>query len=98
MSMSIVRTGLAERGEVEDLLHQLNRWGKMFRLLILSDQSGAEFSGLGGVIHHALTLNPDRMYEDENHWQVCTERFREILNSLGVTSRTLFWCPPTSAG
>ncbi len=93
-----VRTGLAERGEVEDLLHQLNRWGKTFRLLILSDQSGAEFSGLEGVIHHALTLNPDRMYEDENHWQVCTERFREILNSLGVTSRTLFWCPPTSSG
>lgn len=92
-----VRTGLAQRAEVEDLIHKLSRWGKSFRLLILSDQSGAEFMGLPGVIHHALALNPDRMYEDEQHWLVCTEEFRRILNALGVTSRTLFWCPPTSA-
>ncbi len=90
-----VRTGEVSKGAVEDLVKKLTNKcnGKDFRLLILSSQSSLEFQGLPGVIHHDIEFNPDRMYADENHWRYCAEKMREILNSLGVSSKNLFWCP-----
>lgn len=92
-----VRTGLCDRGAVIDLMHKLadKCQGKPFRLLIISPQSSHEFRELADVIHYNLEFNPDRMYEDLGHWLHCTEVMRHILDSLGISSKNLFWCPPT---
>ncbi|MBW4661767.1 MAG: lipase [Drouetiella hepatica Uher 2000/2452] len=92
-----VRTGIADRGGVIDLAYKLEKHcqGKPFRLLLLSPQSSDEFSDLAHVLHYDFEFNPDRMYEDLGHWLYCTEVMRGILDSLGVSSKNLFWCPPT---
>jgi lysophospholipase L1-like esterase len=92
-----VRTGIADRGGVIDLVNKLEKQcqGKPFHLLLLSPQSSTEFSDLANVLHYNLEFNPDRMYEDLGHWMYCTEGMRGILDSLGVSSKNLFWCPPT---
>jgi hypothetical protein len=41
-----------------------------------------------------VEFNPDRMYDDLGHWMYCTSVMRGILESLGVSSKNLFWCPP----
>ncbi|PSB42584.1 hypothetical protein, partial [Chamaesiphon polymorphus] len=46
------------------------------------------------VLHYNLEFNPDRMYEDLGHWLYCTDIMRGILDSIGVSSKNLFWCPP----
>ncbi|MGL5081173.1 MAG: DUF1796 family putative cysteine peptidase [Microcoleaceae cyanobacterium] len=91
-----VRTGIADRGGVIDLVNKLT-WqcqGKPFHFLLLSPQSSDEFSNLPNILHYNLDFNPDYMYEDLAHWMYCTEVMRDILTSLGVSTRNLFWCPP----
>ncbi|MBE9105481.1 lipase [Nostoc cf. edaphicum LEGE 07299] len=91
-----VRTGISERGGVIDLVNKLEKQcqGKPFHLLLLSPQSSDEFLDLPNVLHYNVEFNPDRMYEDLGHWMYCTEVMRGILESLGVSSKNLFWCPP----
>ncbi len=91
-----IRTGFAERGTVIDLLDKLKGKcnGKPFRVLLLSGQSSEEFAGLANVIHHQYDFSPDQMYADLDYWLHCTDIMRSILESLGVSSKNLFWCPP----
>jgi lysophospholipase L1-like esterase len=91
-----VRTGIADRAGVMDLAHKLSKQcqNKPFHLLLLSPQSSNEFADLPNVQHYNLEFNPDRMYEDLEYWMYCTEVMRGILDSLGVSSKNLFWCPP----
>ena len=92
-----VRTGLCDRNSVADLVHKLEMkcQGKPFWLLLISPQASDEFADLANVRHYNLEFNPDLMYEDLGHWQHCTELMGEILDALGVSSKNLFWCPPT---
>jgi Starch binding domain/GDSL-like Lipase/Acylhydrolase family/Putative papain-like cysteine peptidase (DUF1796) len=91
-----VRTGISDRGGVIDLVNKLEKQcqGKPFQLLLLSPQASDEFSNLPNVLHSNVEFNPDRMYDDLGHWMYCTEVMRGILESLGVSSKNLFWCPP----
>ena len=93
-----VRTGLCDRSGVIDLVHKLTYrcQGKPFHLLILSPQSSEEFAHLPFVQHYDVDFNPDPMYENLEHWMYCTEIMRGILDSLGVSSKNLFWCPPVT--
>jgi hypothetical protein len=94
-----VRTGIADRGGVMDLANKLEKQcqGKPFHLLLLSPQAGDEFSDLPNVVHYNVEFNPDRMYEDLEHWMYCTQVMQGILESLGVSSKNLFWCPPSTS-
>ncbi|MBN3884025.1 MULTISPECIES: DUF1796 family putative cysteine peptidase [unclassified Nostoc] len=91
-----VRTGISDRGGVIDLVNKLEKQcqGKPFHLLLLSRQSDDQFLDLPNVLHYNVEFNPDRMYDDLGHWMYCTEVMRGILESLGVSSKNLFWCPP----
>ncbi|AFY92478.1 DUF1796 family putative cysteine peptidase [Chamaesiphon minutus] len=91
-----IRTGIADRGGTIDLLDKLAKHcqGKPFQLMLLSPQSSDEFVDLPEVLHYNLEFNPDRMYEDVGHWLYCTDIMRGILDSIGVSSKNLFWCPP----
>lgn len=91
-----VRTGISDRGGVLDLVNKLQKQcqGKPFHLLLLSPQSDDEFLDLPNVLHYNVEFNPDRMYDDLGYWMYCTEVMRGILESLGVSSKNLFWCPP----
>jgi len=91
-----VRTGIADRNGAIDLIHKLEYQcqGKPFQLLLLSPQSSDEFAGLDNVLHYNVEFNPDRMYDDLGHWMYCTDVMRGILESIGVSSKNLFWCPP----
>ncbi|MEH2177237.1 DUF1796 family putative cysteine peptidase [Nostoc sp.] len=91
-----VRTGISDRGGAIDLVNKLEKQcqGKPFHLLLLSPQSGDEFLDLPNVLHYNVEFNPDRMYDDLGHWMYCTQVMRGILESLGVSSKNLFWCPP----
>jgi lysophospholipase L1-like esterase len=91
-----VRTGIASRGGVIDLVNKLEKQcqGKPFQLIILSPQASDEFSNLSNVLHYNVEFNPDLMYDDLEHWMCCTEVMRSILESLGISSKNLFWCPP----
>jgi len=90
-----VRTGCADRAEVEDALACLKETYDLRRpeLLLISDQSSEEFADLDGVTHVREGFNPDKMYEDEGYWWHCACRFRAILDSVGVTTANLYWCP-----
>lgn len=91
-----VRTGICDRLGVIDLVEKLKlkSHNKPFQLLILSPQSSDEFLGLADVIHYELEFNPDRMHENLDHWLYCTDIMHEILTSLDISSKNLFWCPP----
>jgi hypothetical protein len=91
-----IRTGISDRLGVIDLVNKLQKQchGKPFHLLLLSPQSDDEFLDLPNVLHYNVEFNPDRMYDDLGHWMYCTEVMRGILESLGVSSKNLFWCPP----
>jgi hypothetical protein len=91
-----VRTGISDRGGVIDLVNKLQKQcqQKPFHLLLLSPQASEEFLDLPNVLHYNVEFNPDRMYEDLGHWMYCTNVMRQILESLGVSSKNLFWCPP----
>ncbi|WP_404790444.1 DUF1796 family putative cysteine peptidase [Altericista sp. CCNU0014] len=91
-----IRTGIADFEGVKDLAHKLHKkfQGKPFILLLLSPQLSDEFLKLPNVVHYNLDFNPDLMYQDLEYWMSCTERLRGILESLGVSTKNLFWCPP----
>lgn len=91
-----IRTGVADRGGAIDLLDKLKKHcqGKPFQLLILSPQSADEFVDLPNLRHYNVEFNPDLMYGDLGHWMYCTDVMRGILDSIGVSSKNLFWCPP----
>ncbi|MDZ8054662.1 MAG: DUF1796 family putative cysteine peptidase [Aulosira sp. ZfuVER01] len=91
-----VRTGISDRGGAIDLVNKLEKQcqGKPFHLLLLSPQASDEFSNLPHVLHYNVEFNPDRMYDDLGHWMYWKEVMRGILESLGVSSKNLFWCPP----
>jgi len=90
-----MRTGLASRDEVCDLLSRIQQRypGLNASLLLISDQPSEEFSDLLGVSHVREHFDPDRMYEDLGYWMDCAQRFRGILHQHGITERTLYWCP-----
>jgi len=91
-----VRTGVCDRYGVIDLVEKLKTkcHDKSFQLLILSPQQGDQFLNLDRVLHYDVDFNPDRMYDDLEHWLHCTEIMRDILTSLDISSKNLFWCPP----
>ncbi|MBE9209832.1 lipase [Nostoc sp. LEGE 06077] len=91
-----VRTGICDRGGVIDLLNKLEKQcqGKPFQLLLLSPQNSDEFLDIPNVLHYNVEFNPDLMYDDLGHWMYCTEIMRGILESLDISSKNLFWCPP----
>jgi hypothetical protein len=93
-----IRTGICDRGAVINLVQILEAkcQGKPFRLLLISPQASDEFADLPSVLHYNLEFNPDRMYDDLGHWLYCTEVMRDMLHSLGVSSKNLFWCPPNA--
>ncbi|MDX2100030.1 MAG: DUF1796 family putative cysteine peptidase [Leptolyngbyaceae cyanobacterium bins.59] len=93
-----VRTGGTDRDKVIDLMKKLEYrcQGKPFLLLLLSRQSSEEFADIPNVVHYDAEFNPDRMYENLDHWMHCTEIMQEILESLGISSKNLFWCPPNT--
>jgi Starch binding domain/GDSL-like Lipase/Acylhydrolase family/Putative papain-like cysteine peptidase (DUF1796) len=92
-----VRTGIADRRSVTDLVTKLQKHclGKPFHLLLISPQSSDQFLNLPYVLHYDLEFNPDRMYEDLDYWLHCTTVMRGILDALGISNKNLFWCPPT---
>ena len=91
-----IRTGIADRGGVIDLIQKLETHclGQPFQLLLLSPQDSAEFAHLPQVRHYNVEFNPDHMYSDVGHWMYCTDIMRNILNDLNISSKNLFWCPP----
>ncbi|KKD36712.1 MAG: DUF1796 family putative cysteine peptidase [Limnoraphis robusta] len=93
-----IRAGITNRGYVIDLVDKLTAkcQGKPFRVLLISPQSSDEFSELPHVLHYNLEFNPDTMYEDLEYWMHCTNIMRGILESLGVSSKNLYWCPPNA--
>jgi len=94
-SVLFLRTGIASRGEVMDLLTRVcARFpGIHANLVLISDQPSEEFNGMLGVTHVREHFDPDRMYEDLGYWMNCAHRFRCILDGLGVSARSLYWCP-----
>lgn len=91
-----IRTGPFDRGSVSDLVSKLQTKypHKPFRLLLLFPQSSDEIAGIPQVWHYSLDFNPEKMCEDPEHWKHCAEELRRILDSMGVSSKNLFWCPP----
>lgn len=91
-----IRTGISDRTSIIDLAEKLESrcQGKPWRLLLISAQASVEFADLPNVIHYNHDFNPDRMYEDLGYWMHCTDIMGTILDSLGVSSQNLFWCPP----
>ncbi|WP_048314223.1 DUF1796 family putative cysteine peptidase [Crocosphaera watsonii] len=91
-----IRTGMVDKEQIKDFIAKLEEkcQGKPFRILIISPQPSEELAELTNVVHYDLYLNPDHMYEDLGYWMHCTEVVRSILDSLGVSSKNLFWCPP----
>lgn len=94
-SVLFVRTGVASRAEVCDLLSRMEeRFPELVaNLLLISEQETSEFSGLEKVTHVRESFDPDRMYEDMNYWINCAHRFRGILERVGISARNLYWCP-----
>lgn len=94
-----IRTGGTTRGAVQDLLEKLHHkcHAKSFRLMLITPQDPAEFSGLPNVLHYNLEFNPDHMYADLGHWLHCTDIMGKMLADLHISSRNLFWCPPQAA-
>ncbi len=91
-----LRTGGTNRDSVLDLVDKLEAkcHGKPFNVLLASPQPSEEFTDIPHVLHYNLFFDPDRMYADVGHWLDCTKAMQTILESLGVSSKNLFWCPP----
>ncbi len=90
-----IRTGFASRDSVADIVKKLQGkcMGKPFRFLLISPQNSDEFNGITNVIHYNLDFDPDRMYRDMDYWLSCAEIMQNILLSMGVNSKNLYWCP-----
>jgi Starch binding domain/GDSL-like Lipase/Acylhydrolase family/Putative papain-like cysteine peptidase (DUF1796) len=91
-----IRNGFCDRNGVIDLMDKLaiKCEGKPFRLLVISPQPSEEYANLPNVIHYEMDFHPDRMYADVEHWNDCAKVMHNIIESLGVSSKNLFWCPP----
>jgi len=91
-----VRTGVTNRDYVSDLIDKLKLKckGKPFRVLLISKQASDEFDGIPNLLHYDLHFSPDWMYDSQDYWMECTRTMKEILESLGISSKNLFWCPP----
>ncbi len=91
-----VRTGVTNRGYVLDLIEKLTIKckGKPFRVLLISKQTSDEFANIPNLLHYDLHFSPDWMYDNQDYWMECTKTMKEILESLGISSQNLFWCPP----
>jgi hypothetical protein len=91
-----VRTGVTNRDYVLDLMDKLTTKckGKPFRVLLISQQDSTEFTNIPQLIHYDLHFSPDWMYDSQDYWWECTRKMKGILESLGVSSQNLFWCPP----
>jgi len=91
-----VRTGVTNRGYVEDLIEKLKIKckGKPFRVLLISKQTSDEFVDIPYLLHYDLHFSPDWMYDSQDYWMECTKTMKEILEFLGISSQNLFWCPP----
>jgi hypothetical protein len=93
-----VRTGVTNRGYVLDLIEKLTIKckGKPFRVLLISKQTSDEFANIPYLLHYDLHFSPDWMYDNQDYWMECTKTMKEILESLGISSQNLFWCPPNT--
>jgi lysophospholipase L1-like esterase len=91
-----IRTGITNRDYVLDLIAKLTAkcHGKPFRVLLISQQNSNEFLDVPHLLHYDLHFSPDWMYDSLDYWMECTKTMREILESLGISSQNLFWCPP----
>ncbi|MBD2177965.1 lipase [Pseudanabaena sp. FACHB-1998] len=91
-----VRTGITNRDYVLDLMKklQIKCAGKPFRVLLISQQNSQEFTDIPHLIHYDLHFSPDWMYDSQDYWMECTKTMKGILESLGISSQNLFWCPP----
>ena len=92
-----VRTGITNRDYVLDLITKLKiKCGdKPFRVLLISKQSSTEFEDIPHLLHYDLHFSPDQMYDSQDYWMECTQIMKSILESLGVSTQNLFWCPPS---
>ena len=91
-----IRTGVTNRDYVLDLIDKLTIKceGKPFRVLLISKQTSDEFADIPHLLHYDLHFSPDWMYDSLDYWMECTQKMKEILESLGISSQNLFWCPP----
>ncbi len=91
-----VRTGVTNRNYVLDLIEKLTIKckSKPFRVLLISAQPSDEFADIPNLLHYDLHFSPDWMYDSQDYWLECTKTMKEILESLGISSQNLFWCPP----
>ncbi|TYQ30595.1 DUF1796 family putative cysteine peptidase [Pseudanabaena sp. UWO310] len=91
-----IRTGVTNRDYVIDLIDKLTIkcQGKPFRVLLISKQASDEFANIPNLLHYDLYFSPDGMYDSQEYWMECTKAMKEILESLGISSQNLFWCPP----
>ena len=91
-----VRTGGTNRDYVIDLMQKLKSKckEKPFRVLLIAKQSSKEFIDIPNFIHYDLNFSPDWMYDSLDYWMESTRAMQEILESLGISSQNLFWCPP----
>jgi hypothetical protein len=91
-----VRTGVTNRDYILDLIEKLRTKcvAKPFRVLLISKQTSDEFAGIPHLLHYDLHFSPDWMYDNLDYWMECTQKMKEILESLGISSQNLFWCPP----
>jgi len=91
-----VRTGVTNRDYVLDLIAklQLKCQEKPFRVLLISQQASTEFADIPNLLHYDLHFSPDWMYDSQDYWLECTQTMKKILESLGISSQNLFWCPP----
>ena len=91
-----VRTGVTNRDYVLDLIEKLTIKckSKPFRVLLISKQTSDEFADIPNLLHYDLHFSPDWMYDSQDYWMECTKTMKDILESLGISSKNLFWCPP----
>ncbi len=91
-----IRTGVADRNSVINMVEKLEAvcLNKPFRFMLISQQDSRDVADIPHVLHYCFDFNPDRMYNDESYWMECAKTMGSILNSVGVSSKNLFWCPP----
>lgn len=91
-----IRTGVADRNSVIDMVQKLEQicGNKPFRFMLISLQDARDIVDIPHVLHYCFDFNPDRMYNDEHYWRECAKTMGSILESIGVSSKNLFWCPP----
>jgi lysophospholipase L1-like esterase len=91
-----VRTGITNRDYVLDLMDKLKIKcaEKPFRVLLISNQDPTEFTDIPNLLHYNFHFSPDWMYDSQDYWMECTQIMKGILESLDISTKNLFWCPP----